>query len=170
MSLGSGSSLSSDGEPSDAKLWFKRSLTVCREAGDQRGEANAMRWLGKCDVRAAITASARARLIEALRAFRKFEMWDKTLGCLEDTAELCQLEGQPEQSIRLSAATQRAREKLGLRRAPRAQARQTELIAGYRARVRVESAEEAWSAGGSWDIEDAIANALEPTEARLATA
>jgi predicted ATPase/class 3 adenylate cyclase len=158
------------GESSDAELWFKRSLTLCREAADRRGEANAIRWLGKCDVRAGITASARARLIEALRAFRKFEMWDETLGCLDDVAELCQLEAQPEQSIRLSAATQRARERLGLRRAPRSQTRQTELIAGYRTSVRRESAEEAWNAGGAWDIEDAIANAAEPTEARLATA
>ncbi|HJW51749.1 MAG TPA: tetratricopeptide repeat protein [Burkholderiaceae bacterium] len=158
------------GESSDAELWFKRSLTLCREAADRRGEANAIRWLGKCDLRAGITASARARLIEALRAFRKFEMWDKTLGCLEDVAELCQLEAQPALSIRLSAATQRAREKLGLPRAPRAETRQAELVAVYRATVQGESAEDAWNTGSTWDIEEAIANALESTEARLATA
>jgi tetratricopeptide (TPR) repeat protein len=157
------------GEVGNAELWFKRSLTLCREAADRRGEANAIRWLGKCDVSSGIAVSARARLIEALRVFRKFEMWDETLGCLDDIAELCSLEGQSEQSIRLSAATQRAREKLGLQRSPRAKARQAERIAGYQAAVRLESAEEAWNAGSSWDIEDAIVNAVE-AEARLATA
>ncbi|HTN48287.1 MAG TPA: tetratricopeptide repeat protein [Burkholderiaceae bacterium] len=158
------------GESNAAELWFKRSLTLCREAADRRGEANAMRWLGKCDISAGIAASARVRLSEALRAFRKFEMWDETLACLDDIAELCSLEAQPEQSIRLSAATQRARDKLGLQRAPREKIRQAERIAGYRAAVRPESAEEAWNAGSSWDIEDAIRNALEASESRLQAA
>ena len=35
------------GDHAEAELWFKRSLTVCREAADKRGEANALRWLGK---------------------------------------------------------------------------------------------------------------------------
>ncbi len=83
------------GETDQAVLWFKRSLTLCREAADKRGEANALRWLGKCDLRKRDRASARTRLTDALRAFRSFEMWDELLACLEDFAELCQLEGRP---------------------------------------------------------------------------
>ena len=61
---------------------FKRSLTVCREAGDKRGEANALCWLGRFDLREGDLASARIRLVESLRAFRAFEIWEETLGCL----------------------------------------------------------------------------------------
>ena len=42
-----------------AGLRFKRSLTVCREAGDKRGEANALRWLARVDLQAGDLASAR---------------------------------------------------------------------------------------------------------------
>ena len=72
----------------EARLRFKRSLTVCRDAGDKRGEANALRWLAQVDLQRGDLASARRRLAEALRAFRAFEMREELLGCLEDHAEL----------------------------------------------------------------------------------
>ena len=100
----------------EAELWFKRSLTVCREAADKRGEANALRWLGKCDRLRGDTASARSRLSDALRAFRMFEMWDELLGCLDDFADLIQLEGAADVAVRLSAAAAKARERLRLAR------------------------------------------------------
>ena len=45
-----------------AELWFKRSLTLCREAADRRGEANALRWLGRCDLFNGDLVTARGRL------------------------------------------------------------------------------------------------------------
>jgi predicted ATPase len=158
------------GELDEAGLWFKRSLTLCREAADKRGEANALRWLGKCDLHKRDRASARNRLTEALRAFRSFEMWDELLGCLEDFAELCQLEGQLNLSIRLAAAAQRARERLGLTRWPRAELRQAELVSGYKAAMQAEGSDDAWNEGCSWDVEDAVRNALVSGEKSLQTA
>ncbi|HSQ10152.1 MAG TPA: tetratricopeptide repeat protein, partial [Burkholderiaceae bacterium] len=150
-----------EGATTDAELWFKRSLTLCREAADRRGEANALRWLGKCDIGAGALPSARSRLRDALKAFRNLEMWDELLGCLEDLASLWQAEGRPSLSIQISAATQRAREKLGLRRAPREEARQNELLASYRASATGGSAEDAWIEGSTWKVEDAVRCALD---------
>ncbi len=48
------------GDVAQACLRFKRSLTVCREAGDKRGEANALRWLARVDLQAA-TSRRRGR-------------------------------------------------------------------------------------------------------------
>ena len=72
-------------EPASAST---RSLSVCREAADKRGEANALWWLGKVELQAGRLESARAQLGEALKAFREFEMWEELLGCLEDLAVL----------------------------------------------------------------------------------
>ena len=54
------------GDPAQACLRFKRSLTVCREAGDKRGEANALRWLARVDLQMGDLASARLRLSDAV--------------------------------------------------------------------------------------------------------
>ena len=92
------------GDAAQACLRFKRSLTVCREAGDKRGEANALRWLARVDLRSGDFASARLRLSDALRAFRAFEMREELLGCLEDHAELAEAEGKREVAVGLAAA------------------------------------------------------------------
>ena len=153
-----------NGDSVDAELWLKRSLTLCREAADRRGEANALRWLGKLELLTGALDSARLRLTEALGAYRRFEMWDELLGCLEDFAELCQREGMAARSLELSAAVQRARDKLGLKRPPREQASQESLVQNYRLAMTGEIPDETWRAGLGWEIEDAVRAALESRE------
>ena len=82
---------------------------MCREAGDKRGEANALRWLARVDLQEGDLASARLRLADALRAFRAFEMREELLGCLEDHAELAQAEGKVEVAVGLAAAAAQSR-------------------------------------------------------------
>jgi predicted ATPase/class 3 adenylate cyclase len=154
------------GDLVDAELWFKRSSTLCREAADQRGEANAQRWLGKVDVRSARLASARTRLAEALKAYRRFEMWDELLGCLEDCAELRHGEGDPGMALRLAAAVHRARERLSLARSQRDEAVQASLSADYR-KATAELAADAWNEGMGWEVEDAVRHALEGRQASV---
>jgi hypothetical protein len=146
------------GDLADAELWFRRSSTLCREAADQRGEANALRWLGKIDVRCARRESARTRLTDALRAYRRFEMWDELLGSLEDFAELSHGEDDPGKALRLAAAVHRARERLNLMRTPRDAALQEALMAAYRKAAAAPQA--AWSEGLAWEVEDAVRHAL----------
>jgi tetratricopeptide (TPR) repeat protein len=143
-----------------AELWFKRSLTVCREAADKRGEANALRWLGKCDLQRGELASARARLCEALRAFRNFEMWEEVLGSLEDFAELVYLEGAVDVALRLSAAAERARAHLQLVKSPRVEQRWQAHIANLRLTIAGPTFDSRWEDGRAWEIDDAVRAAL----------
>jgi len=144
-----------------ACLRFKRSLTVCREAGDKRGEANALWWLGRLDLLGGDLASARARLGEALRAFRAFEMWGELLSCLEDQAALAHAEGRVDLAVSLAAAAAKSRERLGLVvRSPRGNARwQAHLDALSRALPDAQFGI-AWQEAQEWQIDNAIRNAL----------
>ena len=148
-----------NGDVAEAELWFKRSSTLCREAADQRGEANAQRWLGKVDIRSGRFNSARTRLTEALGAYRRFEMWDELLGCLEDFAELGHGEGESGLALRLVAAVHRARERLMLPRTPSDEALQGALVSDYRKAANA-SPDDAWREGLAWEVEDAVRNAL----------
>ena len=143
-----------------ASLRFKRSLTVCREAGDKRGEANALRWLARVDLQAGDLASARLRLSDALRAFRAFEMREELLGCLEDHAELAQAEGKLEIAVGLAAVggqvTRAAR--------PEAERRARAALAGADRRLRRTLTDGpfdgAWAEAQQWQIDEAIRHAL----------
>ncbi len=148
------------GDAVQACLRFKRSLTVCREAGDKRGEANALRWLARVDLQSGDLASARARLSDALRAFRAFEMRDELLGCLEDHAELAEAEGKREVAVGVAAAVTRSRERLGLTRSPRGELRWQAFVGRLQRAMAGGPFESAWDDGQRWQIDDAIGQAL----------
>ncbi len=154
-----------DWEP--AVLWFKRSLTVCREAADKRGEANALRWLGKTDLEAGDLASARARLDEAVREFRAFEMWEELLGGLDDLAALIHHEGPAELAVRILAAAAMARKRLRLVLSPKTGERAQALTAALRDTLTVPVYESHWNDGREWEIDHAIELALSPKLARV---
>ena len=151
-----------------AVLWFKRSLTVCREAADKRGEANAVRWLGKTDLQAGDLASARARLDEAVREFRAFEMWEELLGGLDDLAELIHREGSADLAVRILAAAALARKRLRLVRSSAVEERTQAQVNALRAALTPEVFESHWSDGCEWQIDHAINLALSPKLARVA--
>jgi tetratricopeptide (TPR) repeat protein len=111
---------------------FKRSLTVCRDAGDKRGEANALWWLGKADLQVGDIASARTRLADALKAFRASEMWEELLGNLEDHVALAHRDAKPEIAVALAAAAALTRDRLRLARSPRGEHRWHAQLAAMR--------------------------------------
>jgi len=155
------------GDRAQACLRFKRSLTVCREAGDKRGEANALWWLGKADLQGGDIASARSRLGDALRAFRAFEMWEELLGCLEDQAALAYAEGRADAAVHLAAATTVSRDRLRLERPPGSGQRwQVQLDALHQA-IAGAAFDEAWNEGRDWPIDRAIRSALSGQEERV---
>lgn len=151
-------------DPVQAAVRLKRSFTVCREAGDKRGEANAQWWLGKVDLRQGDLAAARQRLGDAVVAFRGFEMHEPMLGCLEDQAELARLEGDPLLAVRLAALVGKVRERLNLARSPRNEQRWRDELDRLRAAVDPAEHAAAWATGAEWEIDQAIAAA----RARLA--
>jgi tetratricopeptide (TPR) repeat protein len=148
------------GDAAQACLRFKRSLTVCREAGDKRGDANALRWLARVDLQSGDLESARARLSDALRAFRTLEMRAELLGCLEDHAELAEAEGKREVAVRLAAAAAQSRERLGLTRSPRGERRWQALVGRLRRAMSEGLFDSAWNDAQQWQIDEAIGQAL----------
>lgn len=141
---------------------FKRSLTVCREAGDKRGEANAVCWLGRLDLREGDLASARIRLVESLRAFRAFEIWEEALGCLEDHVLLAFGEGRPDVAVGLAAAVQCSRERLKLARSPRREMFWQVRLAELRRQLPASQFEEWWSEATDWPIDRVVREATKP--------
>jgi tetratricopeptide (TPR) repeat protein len=152
-----------EGQLPDAELWFKRSFTVCREAGDKRGEANATRWLGKCEIRRGQPETARDRLIDALRAYSSFEMWEELLGCLEDIAELI-LETNGRKAAQLLSAVAQARTRLNLHHSESEGKAIEGRIAALRAALGEEVFGVEWEVGGALDIREAIAQAQTPAQ------
>ncbi|HWH84657.1 MAG TPA: tetratricopeptide repeat protein [Burkholderiaceae bacterium] len=148
------------GEQAQACLRFKRSLTVCREAADKRGEANALRWLGRVDLQRDDLATARGRLVEALRAFRAFEIWEEVLGCLEDHSVLALREGRAEVAVGLAASIHCSRERLKLARSPRREAFWQGRLAELRVALPPAQFDECWAEARDWPIDQAVRQAI----------
>ena len=144
------------GDATRAYLRFMRSLSVCSEDGDKRGEANALWWLGKAALQAGETAVARTRLGEALQAFRDFEMREELLGCLEDHAVLARLQGEVEAGVRLAATAQAYRSRLDLVRSPQGERKWEARLDALRSHLPAQAFAEVWNAGSNAELESAI--------------
>ncbi len=148
------------GDAAAARARFQRSLIVCTEAGDKRGEARAQRWLGKADMMDGEIDAAERRLDEALKAFRRLEMREDLLACLDDHSALAARRGREELAAQLAAAVDRARERLGVALPPRrAPARQRKLDR-LRAAMPEGCFDQAWAEGEGWDLDAATRAAL----------
>jgi tetratricopeptide (TPR) repeat protein len=109
------------GKWGSASLRFERSMEVCLVSEDKRGQASATWWLGKLALRRGDLDGARLRLAAALRAFHTFEMNAELVGCLEDFAELLTVANAAESAATIMGAAASLRERLSLRRSPRAE-------------------------------------------------
>ncbi|HMO47683.1 MAG TPA: hypothetical protein PKB14_16850 [Rubrivivax sp.] len=134
---------------SAASARLSLSLEVCTRAADRRGEANARWWLGKIDLARDALVQARCALGEAVDAFRSFEMWDETLGCLEDFALLMHREGEAPRAVQVSALSSKVRQRLNLARAPRAEVRWQSHLDTLRESLAEDVYAAAWRIG--WD-------------------
>jgi hypothetical protein len=148
------------GDQKEAELRVRRSLSVCREAADMRGEANALRWLGKCQLQHGDTSAARSSLGEALLAFRRFEMWEELLGCLQDFAELVATEGAHPVAARIAGTVATLRQRRRLALSPREKERWDGQLARLRQAMPAAAFEAAWNDGSSREIDVAIDYAL----------
>ena len=144
----------------EARARFERALEVCRVAGDRRGAATALWWLGKADVAVCDGSAARGRLGEALRSFQAFQMNAESIGCLEDHARLALSMGFGEQAVRLHAAAAAARETLVLPRAPRSDRRWRDDVEALRQTLGDRDFDPAWAEGREWELKTAIGHAL----------
>lgn len=154
-----------EGRPADASDHYERALSLCRDAADKRGEANALWHLGATDMASDRLGAARTRLSAALRAFREADMWKELLGCLEDHAALAHLEGEVETAVRIAATTTVVRQRLGLTHSPLDEKHWQQRLDALRASLSDEIFVAAWAdAWDRWEIEDAVRSALSVPE------
>jgi predicted ATPase/class 3 adenylate cyclase len=147
-------------DPAQARARFLRSLNVCREAGDKRGEARALGWLGKTDLREGDLVVAGPRLDEALRALRDFVMREDLLNCAEDHVRMATSENRLEDAVGLASAIEHARQRLALVRRQHSQSQWQAQLALLRQRAGAESFDAAWAMGGQWEIDEMTQRAL----------
>ena len=143
-----------------ARVRFNRSLAVCDAAGDRRGAANATWWLAKLDLAAGDICAAHRRLGEALQAFRRFEMREELLSCLEDCAATALVAGDPRLAAQLAGMTETSRERLELIRAPRHQRRWLARRQAIEAALGESVYQAAGNEGRNWDADQGIQSAL----------
>jgi len=143
------------GDVNAATERFARSLEVCHEAEDKRGETTALWWQARrispekeCD---GLGASLRRA-----PAFQAFEMYAEMLGCLEDVADLLHVRGMPDDAACLYAAVERLRERLALSQRPRAEVRRKDRVATLRRALGDAAFDAAWAEGRTWGIEKTI--------------
>ena len=147
-------------EADEAVVRFERSLAVCREAADKRGQAQALRWLGKTDLEYGRLAPARQRLGEALRAFDAFDMREEVVCTLEDHVGLLLAEGHADVAAELAGTAAQARTRLALLLSPRDQIFRQATLDRVRAALDTDRFDAAWHAGRRRETENAVRTAL----------
>jgi tetratricopeptide (TPR) repeat protein len=148
------------GDFAAARGCFDRALHVCEAAGDRRGAAAALWWLGKVDIATDDTESARRRLGHALRSFESFEMSAEAVESIEDHALLASRTGRPDEAARLHGAVSALRERLMLPRPPRGERRWRDEIVALRTVLGEAAFKVAWAEGGGWQFHVAVRRAL----------
>ncbi len=147
-------------DPAEAVARFESSLDVCRQAADRRGEAQALRWLGKTDLEQELLPSARHRLGEALRTFDAFDMREEVVCTLEDHVGLLLAEGHAETAAELAGAAAQSRTRLALVMSPRDQIFRLATTNQVRAALRSDEFDAAWHRGRRHETEEAVRAAL----------
>ena len=139
---------------------FTRSLKICQDNGDTRGHAKAMWHLGKNALHGLEFESARTQLTRAIHVFRKFEMSEELIGCLEDFAQLDQARGQRARSARTLSIASQMRGRAAIVAPDRSTARNVALEAALRSQLPPSDYDAAWAAGQQIEVEAALLTAL----------
>ena len=149
------------GDATTARERFARSLAICRDAGERGGEASTLWLMGKADLAEGDWRAAHERLGAALRAFRAYGMNAEVLGCIEDHAALARAYGLAELAVSLCAAADAHRERVALPRPPRRYQQWQNAMVATRALVDDGAFDAAWSQGRTWELDEAVGQALE---------
>ncbi len=139
---------------------FTRSLKICEDAQDKRGEAITLWRLGRTEAALGDHDLARKKLSEALRALQAFEMNSEVLDCLEDYASLLETTAEAQTAVRIFAAAAAIRVALGIPRSARREAEMQSRAKAARAELGEQAFEAAWSMGRIWSQDEAIHYAL----------
>lgn len=144
------------GRPQDAWRHLSRSLEVCRQAADRRGESHARWWLAKLDLDSGDPVQACAALGPLLQTFHDFAMHEELAGCLEDHVTILSRHGQSERAAQIAGAIKAYRERLSLVLSPKNQQRWEDKLTQLGSSLSQDAFAAAWNAGSTCDIPTAI--------------
>lgn len=139
---------------------FTRSLKICKDNGDTRGHAKAMWHLAKNALHDGDFESARTQLTSAIHVFRKFEMSEELIGCLEEFAQLDHARDQCARSVRTLSIASQMRGRAAIVAAARSTARNVALEAALKSLLPQSDYDAAWAAGQQIEVEAALLTAL----------
>lgn len=139
---------------------FNRSLKMCKDNGDTRGQARATWYLAKSTLHDGEFEMARTQLTTAIRVFRKFEMSEELIGCLEDFAQLDRARGQWLRSVRTLSIARQMRGRAAIVAPARGAARTEALVEALKSQLSLSEYDSAWATGQQIEVEAALLTAL----------
>lgn len=139
---------------------LQKALKICLDANDRRGAATALLWLGRIDVLENRLDLASERFADALSAFNAFEMREQMLSCLDDYVELALASHENHSAVRLAASVTTLRQRFNLKRPVKSEEHWQKQVLKLRGELTNEVFDAAWQDGESWEVTDAIKNAL----------
>jgi predicted ATPase len=153
------------GDYSQAEVLFAESLALRRQLGDRRGSVAILGALGEAVLAQGEVAGARKLHAEALSLSRELNYQQGYSWALRGLAQTAAAVGRPEQAVRLWGAEEALREATTLPIWPEQQPDYERAIAAARAALDEETFAAAWAAGRAMSLEQAIAYALEESDA-----
>ena len=139
---------------------FTRSLKMCKDNGDTRGQARATWYLAKSTLHDGDFEAARTQLTTAIRVFRKFEMSEELIGCLEDFSQLDHARGQWLRSVRTLSIACQMRCRAAIVASARGAVRTAALAEALKSQLSPSEYDSAWATGQQIEVEAALLTAL----------
>jgi tetratricopeptide (TPR) repeat protein len=147
-----------------ARAYHEEALAIWRDLGDQAGCVWSLHYLGA-------VALAEADMDAAGTAYRECLVMSNTLGdragvstSLEGLASIAAAQGRAERALRLVAAANGIRAAAGALRSAAASENLERRLASAREALGAMAAREAQAVGRAMSLEDAVVDALDPTE------
>ena len=133
---------------------------MCKDNGDTRGQARATWYLAKSTLHDGDFEAARTQLTTAIRVFRKFEMSEELIGCLEDFSQLDHARGQWLRSVRTLSIACQMRCRAAIVASARGAVRTAALAEALKSQLSPSEYDSAWATGQQIEVEAALLTAL----------
>jgi predicted ATPase/transcriptional regulator with XRE-family HTH domain len=150
-----------------ARRFLKEALDSYRQVDHKAGSAEVLVQLGCVALDSSDHREARLLFSEALSIWTQMEKKSLIADCLEGMASVCGKEGQAERAGRLFGAAERIREVSGIPLSPSEWQYYEHQLAAVRGQLDDERWSAAWAKGRAMEVDQVIADALEPEMLQL---
>lgn len=144
------------GDYQESRNFLEKSLKWCRQVGNKEGIAWELQSMGHLGLHEGNVEQARDILRQSLTLFGELETRVGICHCLEDLAQVAELQGHALRAVLLSGAAASMRETIGVPLAPYLRHEYDMTLAGARDRLDTETFVRAWAEGRNQTMEQAI--------------